>query len=113
MQSHEALQKSFDKLKGDHIELTEKNKNLELVHEALNLELLSSSSSHVNKFNASTFCDELTLSEESTSLEPFILKKYHKLKEEREMVMDGFERLTRGRQIQKDILSRNLINNVS
>ncbi|GJN36800.1 hypothetical protein PR202_gb25696 [Eleusine coracana subsp. coracana] len=63
--------------------------------------------------DASTMCDELTTLVEVSSFEPFVLEEYHKLKEERKMVMDGFERLTRGRAIHKEILGRNLVNNVS
>ncbi|GJM99751.1 hypothetical protein PR202_ga16880 [Eleusine coracana subsp. coracana] len=66
-----------------------------------------------SKSDASTMCDELTSTVEVSSLEPFVLKEYHKLKEERKMVTDGFERLTRGRAIHKEILGRNLVNNAS
>ena len=111
--SHEALNKSYDKLKGDHVELHEKYKALEITYEAINVENLASPSSSSSKSDASTMCDELTTSVEVSSLEPLVLKEYHKLKEERKMVMDGFERLTHGRAIHKEILGRNLVNNVS
>ncbi|GJM93920.1 hypothetical protein PR202_ga10517 [Eleusine coracana subsp. coracana] len=111
--SHEALNKSCEKHKGDHVELLENYEALELTFEAINIDNLASPSSSSLKSDASIMCDELTTSVEISSLEPFVLEKYHKLKEERKMVMDGFERLTRAKAIYKEILGRNLENNVS
>ncbi|GJN16217.1 hypothetical protein PR202_gb03180 [Eleusine coracana subsp. coracana] len=98
---------------GDDVELREKYEALELTLEAINVDNLASPSSSSSKSDASTMYDELTTLVEVSSFESFVLKEYHELKEERKMVMDGFERLTRGRAIHKETLGRNLVNNVS
>ncbi|KAK2630863.1 hypothetical protein QOZ80_UnG0724110 [Eleusine coracana subsp. coracana] len=85
--SHEALNKSYDKLKGDHVELHEKYKALEITFEAINVENLASLSPSSSKSDACTMCDELTTLVEVSSLEPLDLKELHKPKEEREMMM--------------------------
>ncbi|KAK3136430.1 hypothetical protein QOZ80_5BG0434240 [Eleusine coracana subsp. coracana] len=108
--SHEALNNSYDKLKGDHVELHEKYKALEITFEAVNVENLASPSPSSSKSDASTMCDELTTSVEVSSLEPFVLKELHKLKEEREMFMEGLERL---RATHREILGKNQVNEVS
>lgn len=42
MASHNALSESYDKLKGDHVELLQKYKALELAYEAINIDSLAS-----------------------------------------------------------------------
>lgn len=105
--SHKSTHESYDKLKVDHIELKEKYEALEVVYQAIDLDKCNSSTpSSSTSITSYVTCDELT-----PSLDEKILNEYHKLKEECEMVMDGFERLTRGRTLHKEILGRNLINN--
>lgn len=101
----------FDKLKGDYIELDEKHKNLELVLEAINMDKALPLLEPL-KIDASTSCDESTISCTSSTLDANLLMEYDEIKE-REAMMDGFERLTHGRTIHKEILNRNLVNNVS
>lgn len=96
-----------------HGELLEKYKCLEITYDAINLETSLPPSSSSSDSIAYPMHEELTCSCETCTLEHSILKDYHKLKEEREMVMDGFERLTRGRTLHKEILGRSLVNNSS
>ena len=112
--SHLALQESYDKLKGEHIELGGKCKDLELTLESTTLKGSNSSQgSPKSCISIASTSYDLACSCDHSSLETNILKEYHELKKEREAVLDGFERLTRGRTLQKEILSRNLVNNVS
>lgn len=98
----------FDKLKGDYIE---KHKNLELVLKAIDMDKALPLLEPL-KIAASTSCDESTISCTSSTLDANLLTEYNEIKE-REAMMDGFERLNHGRTIHKEILSRNLVNNVS
>ena len=111
--SHLALQESYDKLKGEHIELGGKCKDLALTLE--NTILKGSNSSQDSPKScvsiASTSYD-LACTCDHSSLETNILKEYQELKKERKAMMDGFQRLMRGRTLHKEILCRNLVNNV-
>ena len=73
--SHDALNKSYDKLKDDHVELHEKYKALEITYEAINVENLASPSSCSSMSDTSTMYDELTTSNEVSSLKSFILNR--------------------------------------
>jgi hypothetical protein len=100
-----ALQSCYKEFHNDHEELSNKHKILEFAFETSTKHCTPSSSSAPKETSSTTHNPK-------SSLDASILKEYHQLKEERNMVMDGFERLTRGRAIHKEILGKNLFNNV-
>ena len=85
---------------------SEKYKSLETTFEVINLDkALSSHDSPKSTIYIASTSHGLSDVCLTSTLETNILKEYHELKSEREVVMDGFESLALGRAIHKAILS--------